>query len=49
MCEYFGYRVVFLKRIRIMNVGLGSLQPGEFRELTRDEEAGLRRLCRNDA
>ncbi len=42
MCEYFGYRVVFLKRIRIMNIGLGTLEPGEYRELTAREEAELR-------
>ena len=42
MCEYFGYRVVFLKRIRIMNIGLGTLEPGEYRELTVREEAELR-------
>ncbi len=47
MCEYFGYRVVFLKRIRIMNVGLGSLEPGEFRALTEAEEKELRQRCGN--
>ncbi len=48
MCEYFGYRVVFLKRIRVMNVGLGDLAPGEYRELTPEEERVLRRDCYND-
>ena len=48
MCEYFGYRVVFLKRIRVMNVGLGDLAPGEYRELTPEEERILRRDCYND-
>lgn len=37
MCEYLGYDVVRLKRTRIMNVRLGSLKPGEWRDLT-DEE-----------
>ena len=48
MCEYFGYRVVFLKRIRVMNIGLGELAPGEYRELTPEEERILRRDCYND-
>ena len=28
MCEYLGYRVVRLKRVRIMNVRLGNLKAG---------------------
>ena len=44
MCDYFGYRVVHLKRVRVMNVKLGDLRPGSFRELTPDEERKLRRL-----
>jgi len=43
MCEALGYRVVFLKRIREVNILLGDLKPGEYRELTADEEAELRR------
>ncbi|MFT2109809.1 23S rRNA pseudouridine(2604) synthase RluF [Marinomonas sp. 2405UD68-3] len=37
MCEYLGYDVVRLKRTRIMNVRLGSLKPGQWRDLTDDE------------
>lgn len=37
MCEYLDYRVVTLKRERIMNVKLGSLRVGKWRDLT-DEE-----------
>lgn len=44
MCDYFGYRVVHLKRVRVMNVKLGDLRPGSFRELTPNEERELRRL-----
>lgn len=33
MCEHFGYRVRRLCRIRIINLGLGGLQPGEWRHL----------------
>ncbi len=37
MCEYFGCRVLTLKRVRIMNIELGSLPEGEWRYLTREE------------
>ena len=37
MCEALGYKVTTLKRIRIMNVELGNLKPGEVRELTEQE------------
>ena len=46
MCEYFGYRVVFLKRVRVMNIGLGNLGVGEYRKLTKNEEKTLRDLCK---
>src|SRR3990167_1996965 len=41
MCEYFGYEVTKLKRTRIMNVALGTLKPGQWRDLTRDEMGGV--------
>ena len=37
MCEYFGYDVVRLERVRIMNVGLKGLPVGDWRDLTEDE------------
>ena len=37
MCEYFGYKVVRLKRIRIMNIRLGSLKSGTYRNITEKE------------
>lgn len=37
MCEYFGYRVVKLVRVRIMNIELGNLPVGTYRELSRQE------------
>ena len=37
MCEYFGYTVTSLRRIRIMNIKLGSLRPGQWREVTEEE------------
>lgn len=33
MCEYFGYQVQTLKRVRIMNLTLDGLDPGEYREI----------------
>ena len=43
MCEYFGCRVVSLKRVRIVNIRLGNLPLGGYRELTKAEEQELRR------
>lgn len=37
MCEYLGYEVLELKRIRIMNIRLGDLKIGEWRDLTEKE------------
>lgn len=37
MCESLGYRVVQLKRIRIMNIELGNLKIGDYRELCGEE------------
>ncbi len=36
MCEYLGYRVVKLKRVRIMNVKL-DIPTGQWRDLTKEE------------
>ena len=44
MCDYCGYRVVNLKRVRVMNVKLGDLRPGAYRALTACEEAKLRNM-----
>lgn len=43
MCEYFGYNVRSLRRIRIMNIRLGNMKPGQWRELTQAEFAELTR------
>ena len=37
MCEFCGCKVTKLKRVRIMNVLLGNLLPGQYRNLTRAE------------
>lgn len=42
MCEGFGYKVLSLKRVRIMNLHLDKLLPGQFRELHPNEAAKLR-------
>ena len=41
MCEYFGYKVVRLKRIRIMNIKLGNIKSGTYRNITDKEYAEL--------
>ena len=41
MCEFGGYRVLALKRVRIMHIGLGDLQPGEWQPLSDAELGGL--------
>jgi len=38
MCEVFGYKVRKLKRIRIMNIHLGELRNGDWRDLTEEEK-----------
>jgi len=43
MCEYLGYRVARLQRVRIMNVGL-DLAPGRWRDLSAAELAEIHRL-----
>ncbi|MEL6811075.1 MAG: 23S rRNA pseudouridine(2604) synthase RluF [Bacteroidota bacterium] len=37
MCEYLGYEVLALKRERIMNIRLGNLPIGKWRDLTEQE------------
>ena len=44
MCEYVGYRVVKLERVRIMNIELGDLPRGKYRAVTPLEYKGLKRL-----
>lgn len=43
MCEYFGYRVLNLRRVRIMNIELGKLKTGTYRKLTRNEISKLKK------
>jgi len=37
MCNAYDYQVIKLQRVRVMNVHLGKLKPGEWRDLTPDE------------
>ena len=37
MCEFLDYRVITLKRVRIMNIHLGNLKVGKWRNLSVDE------------
>jgi 23S rRNA pseudouridine2604 synthase len=41
MCEYFGYEVRKLERVRIMNVSLTGIPLGEWRDLTENELDGI--------
>ena len=45
MCDYFGYQVVSLKRIRIMHIHL-DVPTGKYRELTKNELDHLFKLIR---
>lgn len=44
MCYKLGYEVLELKRVRIVNVELGDLQVGEWRNLTIEEVEGLKNI-----
>lgn len=46
MCEALGYRVLELKRIRIMNIQLGRLKTGTYRNVTKKERDELFRLIK---
>ncbi|MBQ2922020.1 MAG: 23S rRNA pseudouridine(2604) synthase RluF [Tyzzerella sp.] len=49
MCEYLGYKVTELKRVRVMNIELGNLKPGEYRKVTDDEIAELYDLIKDSS
>ena len=48
MCEYLDYRVVTLKRIRIMNVAL-DVPVGKWRNLTKEELTEINRMVEDSA
>lgn len=45
MCAAFGVEVKSLKRVRVMNIMLGNLKPGAFKEITGEELERLYRDC----
>lgn len=47
MCEYLGYRVTSLRRVRIMNIKLGRLATGDWRYLSNSEMKMLNDLLRD--
>lgn len=49
MCEYLGYEILQLKRIRIMNLELGSLPVGKTRELTGQEMETLYKMVEQES
>lgn len=49
MCEYFGYKVTRLERIRVMNITLGNLKPGEYRKVTEKELEDLYELIKDSS
>ena len=46
MCEYFDYRVLTLKRVRIMHIQLGHLKPGTYRNLSEGELVRLQEVLK---
>jgi len=44
MCRALDYHVMKLKRVRIMNIQLGDLERGQYRELTAEEIKEIKRL-----
>ena len=49
MCEYLGYRVKRLKRVRVMNICLGDLPVGKYREATAEEMQVRREMIRDSS
>lgn len=49
MCEKFHYRVVDLKRTRIMNIQLGDLKEGASRRISPEEWEELRELIKDSS
>lgn len=49
MCEYFGYEVVKLERVRIMNITLKGLPVGEWRLLSDDELKQIMKAIANSS
>lgn len=49
MCEYLGYEVKKLKRIRIMNITLDGIEKGKYRNFTKNELAEILELVKDSS
>lgn len=49
MCEFLGYGVAGLKRVRIMHIPLGTLKVGKWRNLSKEEVEKLHKLTRKNS
>ncbi len=49
MCEHFDYDVIKLERVRIMNVKLKGLAPGDWRDLTEKELTGILSMVKDSS
>ena len=47
MCEHLGFEVISLKRVRILNIKLGDLREGEYRNVTKEERKALFDIIRD--
>ena len=49
MCEYFGYEVTKLERVRIMNIRLKGLPLGDWRDLDEEEITSIFKMLEHSS
>lgn len=49
MCEFLDYKISNLKRVRVMNITLEGLKPGEWRELTEKEIQMIQKMLQSSS
>ncbi|UEG49271.1 23S rRNA pseudouridine(2604) synthase RluF [Ferruginibacter lapsinanis] len=49
MCEALGYKVITLKRVRIMNITIANLPQGKWRYFTSEEIASIEKMISNSS
>ena len=49
MCDYLGYQVNTLKRVRIMNISLDGIKKGEYRSFSQDELSEINELIKDSS
>tara|TARA_B100000809_G_scaffold250625_1_gene283286 strand:+ start:725 stop:1441 length:717 start_codon:yes stop_codon:yes gene_type:complete len=49
MCDYLGYQVYTLKRVRIMNISLDGIEKGEYRSFTQAELSEINELIQDSS